>query len=271
MSGILSAIQAAGQLFGGYGLVTLGPVQFQGIEVPPHINLGGEQGLVVHQLLGGARVVQALGRNDADLTWSGYLEGPYAESRANELDSLRQSGQELTLAFGQQSFSVVVRRFSATYKRRNWIPYSLTCLVVQDNAMAAAPGTPSLLDTLNNDLNSAAGFNVSAAATTAISDAQVAVNVTGALGLNSSAWVSGISSLTTAQSLIDTEQLGASGTISGIVNAAGVAGNMLGVSDVGNAAGVLTSALNASATLANATTASGYVGRALTNLMNASA
>ncbi len=270
MSGILSAIQAAGQLFGGYGLVTLGPVQFQGIEVPEHINLGGAQGLAVHQLLGGARVVQALGRNDDDLTWSGYLEGPYAESRAIMLDNIRQSGQPIKLTFGQQSFTVVVKKFTGTYKRRNWIPYSLTCLVVQDNAMAAAPGTPSLLDTLNNDLNSAAGFNLTAAAT-AISDAQVAVNVAGALGLKSSAWVSAVGSLTSAQDIIDTEQLGASGTISGIVNAAGVAGNMLGVSDISNAAGVLTSALNASATLANATTASGYVGRALTNLMNASA
>lgn len=271
MSGILSAIQAAGQLFGGYGLVTLGPVQFQGMEVPDQINLGGEQQLVVHKLIGGQRVVQALGRDDADLSWSGFLEGPSAESRAIQLDRLRQSGQQLTLAFGQQSFSVVVRHFAGTYKRRNWIPYSITCVVVQDNAAASQAGSTSLLDTLNNDLNSALGFNVLSTTSSLISTAQTAVNVAGALGLKSSAWVSAVSALTTAQDAIDTERLAATGTISGVLSAASSVGNMLGVTDIASAAGELSTVTSAAGDLANTVTTSSYVGRALTNLMNASA
>lgn len=271
MSGILSAIEAVGQLFGGYGLVTLGPVKFRDIEVPEFIPVGGSHALHVVKNPGGARIIQAMGRDDADMSWSGYLEGPQAESRMQLLDSVRQSGAEITLAFGQSSFQVVVSSFTAEYHRRNWIPYKVTVTVLVDNAAAASSNAPSLLDDLNNDINSAAGFNLTAAVQTTITTAQNAVNVAGALGLNGGAWGSAMSALDVAQTGVVGLQSAADGTISGVATAAILTGNVLGVSQISNAAGALNTLLTASGNSAAGAQALAFIGRAITNLAGASA
>ena len=272
MSNILSAIAAAGQLFGGAGSsVTLGPVTFAEIETPERIPVGGEQALTVFKMPGGKRIVQAMGRDDADMMWSGYLEGPGAESRMLLLDSLRQSGTEIQLAFGQSTYQVVVKSFSADYERVNWIPYRIGVLVVEDNAASFGSQPPSLLDDLNSDLNNAAGFNVGSAAETAMTTAQTALNVTGALGFGGASWASALADVTTAQNLISVEQEANSSTIGGIVALAGTVGNILGVSQVANAAGVLGTVVSASDGLAASTQAGAYLTRAYKNLQTASA
>lgn len=271
MSGILSAIAAAGQLFGGYGLVTLGPVQFQGMEVPESIPLGGKQAMAIFQMPGGQRVIHAMGRDDDPMHWTGYLSGGNAESRMQALDALRQSGAEIQLAFGQSSFQVVVQSFTATYERQNWIPYSISVVVVQDNAAKFAASSPSLLDSLNNDLNSALGFNVSAAVTTALQTAQTAVNVAGALGLNTSGWTSAISGLTVAQTAMITAQNASMGSIGAITAAAQTTGNILGVSQISDVAGALSGLVGNAQAAAETTQALGYLSRSIVNLSNASA
>lgn len=271
MSSILSAISAAGQLFGGYGLVTLGPVQFQGMEVPESITIGGEQSLSVFKLPGGQRVIQAMGRDDTDMAWSGYLEGPTAESRMRLLDSLRQSGTPVQLAFGQSSFQVVVHNFSGEYRRSNWIPYRIGVTVLQDNAASFGPSAPSLLGSLNSDLNSALGFDVGATVSTAVTSAQNLVNVAGALGLNSGPWASAIQGLQTAQFAVSGAQALSDGTISGVADAAITAGNILGVPEISSAASALNTLAGAAASSASLTQAGSFVSRTIKNLETTSA
>ena len=62
------------------GLLTLGSIVFDGFEVPSRVEFGGEQQLAVHKLIGGARVIDALGRDDAALRWRGVLSGAEASS-----------------------------------------------------------------------------------------------------------------------------------------------------------------------------------------------
>lgn len=271
MSGILSAIQAAGQLFGGYGLVTLGPVVLQSIEVPDRIPVGGAQMLAVHKLPGGQRVLDAMGRDDSDLAWSGILSDAGAESRMQLLDSLRQSGTPIQLTFGQSSFTVVVCHFMADYERANWIPYSISCTVVQDNAAKFGSTSPSLLGSLNNDLNSALGFNVAATTSAAIGTAQTAINAVGALGFGSSAFITASSAFGSAQKLLNSEQAASTGTLSAIIGATANAGNILGVSRLTSAASAFSEVASAASDLAATTQAGAYLNRAAVNLSNASA
>lgn len=60
-------------------ILTLGPVLFQDFEVPEKISVGGEHSLVVHKLVGRARVVDAMGRDDA------------AKARARRLTAVQQT------------------------------------------------------------------------------------------------------------------------------------------------------------------------------------
>jgi hypothetical protein len=141
-------------LFGGGPPVVLGDVTFQELETPEKIPFGGKQMLVVHKLPGGARVIDAMGRDDLDLAWSGILEGPLASYRALEIDNYRTTGVPIVLSWGIYSYTVVVHSFIANYSKSNWIPYELSCIVVQDNA-AGAPPAPSIPQQILADVQSA--------------------------------------------------------------------------------------------------------------------
>lgn len=54
-------------------VLVLGPIAFADFEIPERIRFGGNQRLAVHQLPGGRRVVDALGRDDGEICWSGVF------------------------------------------------------------------------------------------------------------------------------------------------------------------------------------------------------
>ena len=54
-------------------VLTLGDFEFARYEIPEQITFGGDQRLVVHELVGGTRVIDAMGRADAPLEWSGLF------------------------------------------------------------------------------------------------------------------------------------------------------------------------------------------------------
>jgi hypothetical protein len=167
MSGILTVpggllANAGGNAFGsllsgGAPPVVLGPVVFDDIEVPERIEFGGAQSMVVHKMPGGMRVIDAMGRDDMDMTWSGILEGPGATSRALMLDSLRVGGLPWTLTWDILSWTVIVKNFKGIYQKRNWIPYTIECMVVFDNSANFNPTVPTVQQSVNNDVATAGG------------------------------------------------------------------------------------------------------------------
>ena len=116
----------------------LGPVLFQGFELPARIPLGGTQRLAIHRLADGSRVIDVLGPDDANIGWSATLAGPLAPARARMLDALRRAGQRLALSFGEWSANVIVSAFTAEANVAGWIPYRIACTVTAD-PLAADP------------------------------------------------------------------------------------------------------------------------------------
>lgn len=112
--------------------LTLGEVTFANFEIPPVINFGGQQMLSTKKLIGGERVVDAMGRDDADITWDGLFQGSTANFRAAFLDGMRVKGAPLPLTFSQYNFLVVIKEFEAKFIRSYWLEYKITCTVVQD-------------------------------------------------------------------------------------------------------------------------------------------
>jgi hypothetical protein len=133
-------------------VLKLGDFQFTETEIPERISFGGEQRAAVHQLVGGARVVDSMGRSDAPLSWAGWLVGPGALDRARYLDGLRVDGQQLTLTWSEFSYTVIVQRFEAAFERFYKIPYQISCLVVEDNTKRVRTVTiASHNDAINSD------------------------------------------------------------------------------------------------------------------------
>lgn len=149
MSGALSAgFSLAGIAFALFGSVTVAGFTAFGFEVPEHINFGGAQKVNVHKLLGGDRVVDVMGPDEADISWSGIMSGPLAQIRAMQLDQIRRAGQAVPLVFGGQSRQAIVTAFKVSIEHGGFLwPYSITCLVLPPTP----PASPSAASASNGN------------------------------------------------------------------------------------------------------------------------
>ena len=137
-------------------VLTLGDFEFARYEIPEQITFGGDQRLVVHELVGGTRVIDAMGRADAPLEWSGLFQGENALARARYLDGLRVAGQSLILTWDEFMFEVLVASFRADYQRFYQIPYRISCTVVKDLSNPVTSIADAGIDELiGDDMNSA--------------------------------------------------------------------------------------------------------------------
>jgi len=120
------------------GTPVLGPVAFQGFEVPERVGIGGRQKLVVHTLPGGGRVVDAMGPDEAPIRWSGTFSGADAAERVRMLERLRRSGETLPLWWDGWRYSVVIQEFLAEVTSPWWIPYRIELCVLPEGGAASA-------------------------------------------------------------------------------------------------------------------------------------
>ncbi len=245
--------------------LVLGSVTFADLEIPPSIPFGGEQHLSVHELIGGARVIDAMGRADRPIEWTGWFRGTTAVERAQLLDSLRVSGVTQSLTWGKFSYSVVVKSFLADYQRFYEIPYRILCEVISDLTTPVVSAAPPIDQVINSDASDATAL------ATAIADQS----------LNAS-----ISAMNTAIGTIATIATAARSIINGVLAPAGSAKQrvavLIGLSNLqiasstfagvapGIAAGVSAAALTAQTAnmlyLPNLFTLQGLLGRMVANL-----
>ncbi len=220
----------------------LGPVTFHGFELPARIGFGGAQMLAVHRLPGGARVIDAMGPDDAPILWSGAFAGPDAADRARTLDLLREQGLPLPLAWGGFAYLVVIAGFEARYERPNWVPYRIACTVLLDEMQAVETLLVPLATTVLADLGAAAAGTDTGAA-------QAALAPPGAATPGTAAYVAAVAAVGAAQ-----------GTAAAAMAGAGTA--LMAAPDPATAA-------TAAGQLAQAADASGFLARAAANLANA--
>jgi hypothetical protein len=222
-------------------VLTLGGLAFGAFEVPGHLVFGGAQQLAVHKLIGGVRVIDAMGRDDSAVRWSGVFSGGKAGERARMLDAMRAAGGELNLAWDAFCYRVIIEHLALDFRNPWWIPYRISCAVVMDLAQNVPVPSTDLADSILNDLTSASAFfDVSAAiSATSASDVLTQGNAdyaaaTIALSNAGTAISQGIS---TAQAAFESSDLA--------------------------------TVVSASGQLAQLCAAQGYVGRSVANLLDA--
>jgi hypothetical protein len=182
----------------------LGPIVFADFEVPGRIVFGGRQRQAVHQLPGGLRVIDTMGRDDAPIAWRGIFSGPLAAARAQALDLLRAQGAPWTLSWDTFSYLVIISEFTAVYQRQNWVPYRIVCSVVANSTAVLAEAAISVVQGMVGDLTTAgtiAGLDLSGALAAVAAPSALAVGSASyaAAGASLQSAVTGISaSLTTA-------------------------------------------------------------------------
>ncbi len=129
-------------------------ISFQGIELPEKITFGGTQLLSVHQLIGGRRILDALGASDEPLSWSGIFQTSAAVDRARFCDTLRRTGEPCKLTWGEFCYTGVVSQFSADYTRGGlYVPYRITLTVAEDKtAFVESPPQVSTQAQITGDM-----------------------------------------------------------------------------------------------------------------------
>ncbi len=275
-SNILSAITAAGQLFAGYGTVTLGPVLFSGMSLPRSIAIGGEQLMSVQKLPGGARIIDVMAQDDDDIGWSGCLDGQFATEIARTLDKIRRSGQAVTLAWDVFSYQVVVCRFSCQIRHAP-MPYRISCTVIADNTLVTGTTATSMALQLAADLSNANPLAALGAVSQGIigpsvANAGVAAAATNATTVGSSAYVNAVGAvniaagaLQQASATVDASLAPLGASLFSLTQAASTGLDTHGFSTSIN------DALVACGDAANLSAAQGYLIRAQQNLGRASA
>lgn len=228
--------------------LTLGSVTFQDFEVPAAICVAGKERLAVHRLMGGAQVIDVLGRDKQIIDWQGTLSGSDAAGRACDLDRLRLAGASLVLSWDIYSFAVVIESFSADYRSPWWIPYGLSCAVIQDLSSPVPNFSVATLDLITSDLTTAGQY-------VSVGTFQTAITA-GDLVPGSAAYAGALATGISTQALLNS-QLTAAAT-------------SLASSDIATASlsASFNSALTACGTLASVSAGLGYVNRAVANLQN---
>lgn len=127
-------------------VVSLGGIALKSMEVPDRIAFGGNQATKVHKLVGGNRVVDAMGRDDIPLEWSGRFFGADALSRAQAIDALRKAGKAVNLAWSALSYTVMITRFVADFEFISNLPYQITCEIITDDSSPAAQSDQTSID-----------------------------------------------------------------------------------------------------------------------------
>lgn len=135
-------------------VLILGGFIFSGLEIPESITLGGEQTSTTHTLLGGARIVDAMGPAQRDLSWTGRFQGADAFIRASAIDAMRLAGQAVPLIIDASFYNVLIVNFEYDYQRFYQIPYHINCHVVT-TPLSLAGALTSLASALASDLASA--------------------------------------------------------------------------------------------------------------------
>ena len=146
-----AATQAPGQGAGQFP-VTLGTVTLQGFEVPDSAPWGGDQALTIHKLIGGARVIDAMGTDDRAIAIKGTFLSPDADQRALQVDILRKAGLPVAFSWSNHVYLVVIKSFQPEFQRPDRVPYSLTLEILQDSTQPAASPVPSGDDVFSSAL-----------------------------------------------------------------------------------------------------------------------
>lgn len=240
-------------------ILVLGQVAFSDFEVPEHISFGGRQRLAVHELPGGLRIVDALGRSDGEVSWSGVFAGENATSRARLLDLMRVQGMAIPLTWDALFYSVVISAFEAQYRKNWWVPYRISCTVLRDDAVPIAPSVVSLAVQMSSDIGSALALAANAGIN--LAPAQFAVTAANATAPGTAA-----SSAAQAALLQSQEQIGSAISAADQQLTALGTGTLAATSPAAAGAAAIADATAGLGQLSYLTTANGYIGRSLANL-----
>lgn len=126
--------------------LTIGGLALLNNEHPDKLAFGLEQRQAIHELIGGGRQVQDLGPQPSDITWPGTFWDEQAAGKVQTLKRMQAAGNAVTLSWYNDSYSVLIKKFTPTWRHESRCDYELTVTVVADLSGTYTQGTAVSLD-----------------------------------------------------------------------------------------------------------------------------
>lgn len=204
--------------------LTLGGFPFvSDFAVPQTINGGGAQRLVTHRMIGGSRVIDAMGPDDDAIRWNGIFRGGAASLQASLLDVMRRRGRPVILSYWTFRYKVVVSRFVFHFNRFYEIPYEIECTVAKD---MQAKSWGQMADSAAGLFGSDIDLGTVIAGTAAAGNLALAMAKIAQSGVNSASSGNVMGAVTAALSVAATASLAADAITSAIGEAGSDAASM---------------------------------------------
>lgn len=139
-------------------MLLLGSFLFQDFEIPENVRglLSGKQMLAAKKLIGGQRVIDAMGPDPDDISWSGRFQGGDVVSRAQQIADMRDTGQTQSLVCDLVVLTVLIADFKFSYERPYQATYEITVMVLPDQIDSG--GDASLDSLVGSDMTMALSF-----------------------------------------------------------------------------------------------------------------
>jgi hypothetical protein len=126
--------------------LTIGGIAFLDEEHPEDISFELAQAWSIHVNVGGSKTAQALGPNPSDVTWTGKLFAQNLQPRFASLKALEVAAQQVQLTYLDQSYTVVVKKFTPKYSHRYLGEYTITVGVIADTSGQYTQTSPPGID-----------------------------------------------------------------------------------------------------------------------------
>jgi hypothetical protein len=126
--------------------LTIGGVTFLDEEHPEELSFELAQVWSIHVNVGGSKVGQALGPNPSDVTWTGRLFDQNLQPRFAALKAMEVAAQSVQLTYLDQSYTVVVKKFTPKYQHRWLGEYTITVGVMADTSGQYSQASPPAID-----------------------------------------------------------------------------------------------------------------------------
>jgi hypothetical protein len=134
----------------------LGDFGFRDFEVPENLRECIEQNLVIHDYVGGARTIDAMGAHRRTFSWSGTLSFDNCEWRRDLLEGILIDGLPLQLTYGSRIFDVMSQKLEFDFRKYWHIPYRIDVEIVKDLSDPQGTIEDEAIDTrLREDANAA--------------------------------------------------------------------------------------------------------------------
>lgn len=135
---------------------TLGGITFSDWETPTRLALPSGHKLNKHMLIGGQRVIDAMGYDPEPMRWSARSRTPASAGQMAALKAMCDAGQTVTLTWNTYSYQVIIEKCGPVYRTPIEWEYTVTCEIVSDSSGTSLGGAVSSLDSLiGGDLSTA--------------------------------------------------------------------------------------------------------------------